>query len=132
MPGQTGVGTNRATAASMSSQVVGGESRYRERPLSSELLRCRWQQTTGRESDYLQRVLPDGCADVLVDAQGDAVLVGPTALPAVVRLAAGTAYQCVRLRPGTIQRALGIPGPTFSSTKSWRLRTSWTRQRPGG
>lgn len=77
--------------------------------MSSGLLRCRWQQSTGRESDYLQRVLPDGCADVLVDAQDDAILVGPTALPAVVRLAAGTAYQCVRLRPGMLRHALGIP-----------------------
>jgi len=84
-------------------------SQYDEWPVSSRLVRCRWEQVISRIGDYEQRVLPDGCADVLVDALGGVVVVGPTPHPAVVKLSPGTAYRCLRLRPGAVRSVFGLP-----------------------
>ena len=86
----------------------GPPSRYAEQPLRSPLLRCRWQRVVG-PAGHVQRILPDACADVLVDASGRVTLVGPTADVALAPLAPGTVYRSLRLRPGTVRTALGVP-----------------------
>jgi AraC-like DNA-binding protein len=83
-------------------------SQYVEQSLHSPLLRCRWQRVVG-PAGHVQRVLPDACADVLVDASGRAALVGPTADVALAPLAPGMVYRSLRFRPGAVQATLGVP-----------------------
>lgn len=86
----------------------GPPSRYAEQPLRSPLLRCRWQRVVG-PAGHVQRILPDACADVLVDASGRTTLVGPTADVALAPLAPGTVYRSLRFHPGAVRTALGVP-----------------------
>lgn len=78
---------------------------YRELP-GPGLLSCWWEQRiagTGK----LRRVLPDACADVIVSADGEATLVGPTMSVALHDLRPGTHFRAVRFRPGALRAALG-------------------------
>jgi AraC-like DNA-binding protein len=65
------------------------------------VVHCWWEQriTAGLQGGgYVQRVLPDGCSDVIVSAQGKAVVVGPTLQVALPQLAPGTHVRGMRLR----------------------------------
>ncbi|WP_017537901.1 helix-turn-helix domain-containing protein [Nocardiopsis halophila] len=89
-------------------------SAYREFPPAGPVPAavCAWEQAIAPGRGYVQRVLPDGCADVVVTAHGQARLVGPTAEPALVRLAPGGTVRGLRLRTAVIGAALGCPvGP---------------------
>ncbi|KAA0022243.1 helix-turn-helix transcriptional regulator [Antrihabitans cavernicola] len=66
-----------------------------------------WQQSV--DNDHDQLVLPDACADIIGYDDGTAQLVGPTMTPEVAHLAAGTTIHGLRLRPGSVRAALGIP-----------------------
>ncbi|GAB3473145.1 helix-turn-helix domain-containing protein [Nocardiopsis coralliicola] len=70
---------------------------------------CTWEQHAGTGAPYVQRVLPDGCADIVVGPGGTARIVGPTAAPALARLAPGERLHGLRLRPSAIGAALGLP-----------------------
>jgi AraC-like DNA-binding protein len=88
-------------------------SRYREwvLPGAAEVIACRWEQVTGPGiGGCVQRVLPDGCADVIVTGTGSAFLVGPTADVALPELAPGSRLVGLRLRTEAIGAALGVPG----------------------
>ncbi len=67
---------------------------------------CLWEQRVGAEIDH--RVLPDGCADVIVGF-GGAVAVGLTDTAAVHRLAAGSSCRGLRLRPEAVASFFGVP-----------------------
>jgi AraC-like DNA-binding protein len=88
-------------------------SRYRERPAANaaDLVRCWWEQRIGSGAeDYVQRVLPDGCSDVIVTAAGDAFIAGPTMAAALPRLAPGARLRGLRIRTGALAVVLGLPG----------------------
>jgi AraC-like DNA-binding protein len=88
-------------------------SRYREwvLPGAAEVIACRWEQITGPGAGgHVQRVLPDGCADVIVTGTGSAFLVGPTAQVALPELAPGSRLVGLRFRAEAIGAALGVPG----------------------
>ncbi len=65
-----------------------------------------WEQRLGAEIDH--RVLPDGCADVIVGF-GGAVAVGLADTAAVHRLAAGSSCRGLRLRPEAVATFFGVP-----------------------
>ncbi|MDP8909781.1 MAG: helix-turn-helix domain-containing protein, partial [Chloroflexota bacterium] len=67
---------------------------------------CVWEQRVGAEIDY--RVLPDGCADVIVGF-GGAVAVGPADTAVVHRLAAASSCRGLRLRPEAVATFFGVP-----------------------
>lgn len=89
-----------ATAASL----------YRElppRPALAGSLACAWmQQVSGARR---QRVLPDGCIDLIWRAGRDLVVAGPATVPVHAALPAGTTTVGVRWRPGAGGAGLGIP-----------------------
>ena len=88
-------------------------SRYREWPApdAANVVRCWWEQRIGSGAeDYLQRVLPDGCSDVIVTAAGDALIAGPTMAAALPRLAPGARLRGLRIRTGALAAVLGLPG----------------------
>nr|WP_169745164.1 helix-turn-helix domain-containing protein [Cryptosporangium arvum] len=56
----------------------------------------------------MQRVLPDNCADVLVTADGRAVLVGPPTRVELPRLVAGTRIAGLRIEPYAVRAIFGV------------------------
>jgi AraC-like DNA-binding protein len=88
---------------------------YRERdePRAADIVQCWWEQqispgASGRA--YVQRVLPDGCADVIVSAGGEALVVGPTMGVALPELPVTTHFRGLRLRSQAVALVLDCPG----------------------
>lgn len=87
-----------------------GTASYVERPAPFGLAThacCVWTQIAGPDG-HLQRVLPDGCADV-VWIEGDRLEVaGPATLPVMVAIPPGATALGVRFGPGAAGAALGL------------------------
>jgi AraC-like DNA-binding protein len=71
------------------------------------MVACLWEQRIDADTDY--RVIPDGCADVIVTGGGDAVAVGLADSAVVHRLSAGSAALGLRLRPQAVATLFGTP-----------------------
>lgn len=67
-------------------------------PLAASLV-CTWAQTVGARA---QRVLPDGCADILWIGEDAPVVVGPATVATLAALPPGTIVAGARFRPGRI------------------------------
>jgi AraC-like DNA-binding protein len=86
---------------------------YEELPPPPELaplVACLWRQTAGE--DQVQRVVPDGCVDVLWVTGGSEVraqVAGPDTAVHFERLPVGTSIAGVRFRPGAAASVLGVP-----------------------
>jgi AraC-like DNA-binding protein len=74
-------------------------------PAWRSVVACCWEQRViaGR----VQRVLPDGCADLLVDESGRIEVVGVSDAVALPLLAPGSWTRGIRLRPEAVGRTLG-------------------------
>jgi AraC-like DNA-binding protein len=89
---------------------VSGSSEYVERPGAHPYVKCRWEQRIADDVDeYVQRVLPDACADLIVWPDGTARVIGPATSVQLPRLAGGSTIRGLRLRTGAIGTALGLP-----------------------
>jgi AraC-like DNA-binding protein len=88
-------------------------SSYRELPPPTELaahVLCLWTQVIGTGAGaYHQRVLPDGCADIVWIGEAPPVVAGPATGTLVVPLLPRTTVVGVRLRPGATPGLLGLP-----------------------
>ena len=87
-------------------------STYREwRPVAvPAALDAYWSQwTPAAGPEHVERVHPDGAADVMIGPDGAAVLVGPMTAAEAVALPAGTTFSGVRLRPGVVGPLLRVP-----------------------
>lgn len=88
-------------------------SRYREFPPPAALadrLVCTWAQlVSDSPDDYSQRVLPDGCVDLVWIGSAAPVAVGPATRAVIARLPPRTGIAGVRFRPGWAPTALGAP-----------------------
>jgi AraC-like DNA-binding protein len=86
-------------------------SSYREWPVpvAAERARCWWEQRVGA-AGRVQRVIPDGCSDIIVVAGGAAIVVGPTMQTDLVSLPAGAHVRGLRLRTSALAAVLGCPG----------------------
>lgn len=104
-------------------------SDYREfsppSPLANYLL-CLWtQRITGSHGEFAQRVLPDGCIDmVLIDDEGPMVI-GPWTEPFVASLAPGTMIVGARCHPGRAPGLIGVPASALVN-QSVTLRSMWS------
>ncbi|GAA0272640.1 helix-turn-helix domain-containing protein [Cryptosporangium japonicum] len=76
-------------------------------PGLEHVVRCGWSQEISG-TDHVQRVLPDNCADVLVRADGRAVLVGPSTKVELPRLVAGTRIVGLRIEPYAVRTIFGL------------------------
>jgi AraC-like DNA-binding protein len=107
-------------------------SHYREFSAPDKLARyflCFWMQTiAGLENEYVHRVLPDGCIDIVFVNDEPPTVVGPWTEPFVVRLAAGTNILGARLRPGCASNVLGLPSAELLNL-SVPLRAVWGKTR---
>lgn len=73
----------------------------------AEQVACLWVNQPG--SDRVQRVIPDGCVDLVWLAGRDLVFVGADTSPKSVELPAGSSTVGIRFRPGAAGELLGIP-----------------------
>jgi AraC-like DNA-binding protein len=69
---------------------------------------CVWTQVAG-PSGHVQRVLPDGCADIVWMAGGELVVAGPATGPVLAEIPPGVTAVGVRFGPGAAGAALGQP-----------------------
>lgn len=71
------------------------------------MVACRWQQRVEGETDH--RVVPDGCADVIVSQIGEPVAVGLADRAVVHHLGSGSMLLGLRLRPEAVATFFGVP-----------------------
>ena len=105
------------------------ESDYREyappRLLAGHFL-CLWtQSTTSCHSEYAQRVLPDGCIDIVFINDEAPIVVGPWVQPFVARLPIATEIVGARWHPGRAPSLLGLPAAELLN-QSVALRDIWS------
>jgi AraC-like DNA-binding protein len=85
-------------------------STYRESPPPAPLAShacCLWTNVAA-SGDHAERVLPDGCADIVwIDGAG-VVVAGPATREVLVAIPAGAAAVGVRFGPGAAGAALGV------------------------
>jgi AraC-like DNA-binding protein len=113
----------------LDASVDGAVSDYHELPpprsLGSYLL-CLWtQRIFGSRGEFAQRVLPDGCIDVVLINDEGPVVIGPWTEPFVARLASGTMIVGARCHPGCAPGLLGLPASTLLN-QSVTLRSIWS------
>jgi AraC-like DNA-binding protein len=85
-------------------------STYRESPAPKPLAShacCVWSHVAG-PGGHVERVLPDGCADVVWIEGQDIVVAGPATREVLVDIPAGSAALGVRFGPGAAGAALGV------------------------
>jgi AraC-like DNA-binding protein len=103
-------------------------SDYREFPPPVPLARyllCLWTQTvTGSRDEFEQRVLPDGCIDIVLINDEAPMVVGPWTEPFVARLAPGTIIIGARCHPGLAPGLLRLPASALLN-QSVPLRDVW-------
>jgi AraC-like DNA-binding protein len=105
------------------------ECDYREyappRSLADYFL-CLWTQSiTGCHSEYAQRVLPDGCIDIVFINDEAPIVVGPWVKPFVARLPVATKIVGARWHPGRAPALLGLPAAELLN-QSVALRDVWS------
>jgi methylphosphotriester-DNA--protein-cysteine methyltransferase len=80
---------------------------YRPPPGLEPVVACLWENEPAE--DRPQRVVPDGCVDLIWVAERELVIAGADTGPRVVDLPAGILSSGVRLRPGAAGALLGLP-----------------------
>lgn len=98
-------------AAAPSPGPASSPSRYREAPAPpglGELVACVWRHDAG-SAGHLQRVVPDGCVDLIWRAGRELVVAGPATEPVLAALPPGSTTLGVRFRPGAGAAFLGLP-----------------------
>jgi AraC-like DNA-binding protein len=86
---------------------------------------CVWTQVIGAgATPYRQRVLPDGCADLVWIGASAAVIAGPATRPVDVPLGPDTVVTGIRLRPGALPALLGPPASQLVD-RATPLRDLW-------
>jgi AraC-like DNA-binding protein len=71
------------------------------------MVACLWEQRVDRETDH--RVVPDGCADVIVSEGGEPVAAGLADRAVVHHLGSGSRLLGLRLRPEAVATFFGVP-----------------------
>jgi AraC-like DNA-binding protein len=101
------LGSDVTTSPAQASSTRSG---YREHPPPPELrdlVACTWE----RQADYerVQRVIPDGCVDLIWFADRELLIAGADTGPRQVRVPGGRHISAIRLRPGAAGAVLGLP-----------------------
>jgi methylphosphotriester-DNA--protein-cysteine methyltransferase len=87
--------------------VIRAYREYRPPPALEPVVACVWEN--GPAADHLQRIVPDGCVDLIWEADRELVIAGADTRPRSVVLPAGALSSGVRLRPGAAGAFLGLP-----------------------
>ena len=104
-------------------------SDYHEYPPPRSLVHnlvCFWTQSiTGYRDDYAQRVLPDGCIDIVFINDEAPIIVGPWVKPFIARLPIATQIIGARWHPGRAPALLGLPAAELLN-QTVALRDVWS------
>jgi AraC-like DNA-binding protein len=88
---------------------------------------CLWTQSiSGSAGEYAQRVLPDGCIDIVLINGEPPDVVGPWTKPFVARLPPGTMIVGARFHPGHAPGLLGLPASRLLN-QSVPLCSVWSK-----
>jgi AraC-like DNA-binding protein len=118
--------------------MSGSPSRYVESPPLAgldDLVACQWAQRIAPGSaSYAQRVLPDGCVDIVWQPGRDLVVAGPATTAAIADLLPGTVTLGLRFVPGAAGTALGVPASelrddTVELADVWGDEAAWLTER---
>lgn len=100
---------------------------YAPPPALTDHLLCFWTQSiTGYSGQYAQRVLPDGCIDIVFINDEAPTVIGPWAKPFIAQLPVATYIVGARWRPGCAPALLGLPAAELLN-QSVALRDVWSR-----
>jgi AraC-like DNA-binding protein len=96
-------------------------------PSLAGALVCAWTQVIGDgAAAYAQRILPDGCADLVWIGDAPPIAAGPATRAVTARLIPGTVIIGLRLRPGWAATVLGAPASEVLD-RNVALRDLWGR-----
>lgn len=103
-------------------------AQYREfapsRPIAPYVV-CAWSLSIAQgDHVYRQRVLPDGCADIIWIGDTDPIIVGPMTRSVISSVPPGTRLLGLRFRPGAAGALFGMPATELSDDKI-PLRDVW-------
>lgn len=85
---------------------------------SAGLFSCTWKSTTDPHAPTeAKRILPDLCADFIVDSTGKSWLVGPATGADLVSVAAGTTMWGIRINPPALRSLLGTAADAVQDSK---------------
>jgi AraC-like DNA-binding protein len=90
-----------------SSELAPTYREYRPSPDLSAVVACSWEHAPS--ASHTQRIVPDGCVDLIWLARRELVFAGPDTGPRSVRLPAHARTSAIRLRPGAAGAVLGVP-----------------------
>ena len=115
---------------SLDAPTAAGVSDYHEFPPPRQLaghVLCMWTQSIADwQETYCQRVLPDGCIDIILIGDDAPTAVGPWTEPFTAQLAPGTAIVGARFHPGLAPAMLGLPACAILN-QFVPLRSIWRR-----
>jgi AraC-like DNA-binding protein len=80
---------------------------YRPPPGLELVVACLWEREPAE--DHAQRIVPDGCVDLVWVAERELVIAGADTGPRFVDLPAASRSSGIRLRPGAAGSLLGLP-----------------------
>jgi len=92
---------------SMLASMLPAYREYRPPVDLEPVVACLWENEP--EEDRVQRVVPDGCVDLIWLAERELVIAGADTGPRSVDLPAGIRLSGIRLRPGAAGAVLGLP-----------------------
>ena len=85
---------------------------------SAGLFSCTWKSTSEAHTPTeAKRILPDLCADFIVDSTGKSWLVGPATGADLVSVAAGTTMWGIRINPPALRSLLGTAADAVRDSK---------------
>lgn len=103
---------NAGDESPCSLQLGGVSSRYREyvsAPALAPFVVCAWTlEIAAGDRPHRQRVLPDGCVDIVWLGESSPFVVGPMTRSALATSAAGTTLIGLRLRPASAARVFRV------------------------
>lgn len=117
-----------------SDAVTHVETSYREfrpPPQLADRLVCFWtSKAVGPQPIHQQRVLPDGCVDIVWIGDREPTVAGPATRHVVVPLPTGVEIIGLRFQPGSVQTLLGVPADELLNA-SVPLADIWGRSAAG-
>jgi len=101
---------------------------YQPPPGLEPVVACLWENAP--PEGRAQRVVPDGCVDLIRLAGGELVVAGADTGPRTVDLPAGERSSGIRLRPGAAGAILGMPASEVrdrqvAAVEIWGEEASW-------
>ena len=105
---------------------------YREYllPALADVLTCVWRRAIGDADGALERVVPDGCVDLVWFGGADLLVAGPDTQAVLSQLPAGAVIIGARLRPGLTLPVLGVPADELLDERV-PLRDIWGAEARG-